>query len=206
MIRQASRRITGDSAFMDNVDVAGVIKLMRGMFSPAYRSMMALAADYRKQITGTAADVRSAYQMLLHAQMEVNRAIEGTSSDSDHFRVIAGQGGFHTLSEDEITALKDAGFEFSEYNVKPGEWIGIPAKSIGAIRRAIGKDHWEAFCMYGQWKTALHRWQAAGHQYPLKDDNLTPDKVRQFVLEAEKDHPTGCSSTKKSIDTWTKCC
>ncbi len=189
MIRQASRRITGDSAFIDNVDVAGVIKLMRGLFSPAYKSMMDLAAEYRKQITGTAADVRSAYQMLLHAQMETNRAIEGTSSDSDHFRVIAGQGGFHTLSEDEITALQDAGFEFSADYVKPGDWIRIPAKSIGAIRRAIGKANWEAFCMYGQWKTALHRWRAAGHQYPLKDDNLTPDKVRQFVLEAERDHP-----------------
>lgn len=172
-------------------DPFGLRGLLKEKTDPAYRSRLALARQFLKEIEDSPADITNAYQMMIHIPQEVDRALWGVHQGREGIRVLQTAEGFDALSEDSLLALEEAGFDVPEPGVSPGHggYIYLSEQSIGSIRQTVGRENWETFKVYGQYRAALDRFKTKGHVYPGLTDGVNPDKLEAWIKEQDAAHP-----------------
>lgn len=188
LYRRGWRGLGGDNA-LTGFDPTGLLSKARTMIDKAYAERQWLAKRFYGDIKDTPADMESAYQSMLHVPEESGRAIIGDARGREGIRVRATGDGLDALPKESLDALREAGFKIPDASVKHGGWVYLYDKSFDAIKNAVGKENWQAFETWGQYRAALHRHETKGHEYPLINDGLTPEVLRTFIDEQQAAHP-----------------
>ena len=150
----------------------------------------AAARNWEKAITNTDADFRSAYQSLIRIPREVGRAIYGAEKGINGLRVLStGGGDFTHFTKEGLALLEAAGFKIPK-QVRHGEYLQITDKSFMDLVRAVGEKDWEVFEIYRQYKTAVERADLKSHPYPALTEGWTQQRVKEWLKQMEKEHPT----------------
>lgn len=137
--------------------------------------------SYMRKIKDTDADLRSAYQSVLHGTQEVEGALLGRGKKERQGLRIRKTGEGAMLDEDAVAALRSAGLPVPDAaGTRHGDWLYLTDTSAQDIVERLGDD-WADFETYAQARVALDRFEAKEHQYPGWPHDPTPDELRKLV-------------------------
>jgi hypothetical protein len=153
------------------------------------RKGLAEARAFFKKIADTKADLKTAYQSILHIPQETDRAMGSVKKGDAGLRVrqtgdgteVSGAVGF---------VLKKLGVPIPDTSkIKHGDWIELTDKSVVQILEPLkGQGELEDFEHYAYRKVELDRWNKKKLEYQGYP-GITPKELAQVVEEYEIEHP-----------------
>jgi hypothetical protein len=145
----------------------------------AYESVRRFFARTRD----TDADLRSAYQSVLHASQEVEGAFIGRAKKERQGLRIRKTGEGAMIDDGAARALRDAGLPLPEAGqVRHGNWLYLTDQSVQDVVERLG-NQWEDFETYAQARVALDRFQKRQHEYPGYPNDPSPQELERVVSE-----------------------
>lgn len=188
--------LTGEKGWMSK-DPTGLLSISRAWLDKMYKSASRVTREYMRGLENTPADYHAAYQWLQHIPQELALAIGGADHGWEGLRIIATGNGFGRFSDEEIAKLEEV-FDIPERRTAHGHWLHLFNKSLRAIKKDVGEENWPAFTVYGQFRTALYRYNKYGSAYPgMEEPGKSPEAIAAWLAEVERENPSWADSYRE---------
>lgn len=166
-----------------------ILRMKRKLWNPVLKTLGRYGRNLLEATENTTADIDAAYQSVVAVGREARFALYDNSGANRGLRVFSKDTNpFDSLDEDTVEALKEAGFELPEGDIRHGDYMYLTDYTFQDIRDSIGEDNWNTFETYGQYKAALERYRRAGHAFPGMFDK-SPEDIQAWVEQIESENP-----------------